>query len=73
MRNTVRLFLGIAMLIIFTQPSWAEDKTCTTSGCIYQVPLDRTGFYIAVVTLPSGQPAGVWSLFTTVMEVNSNV
>jgi antitoxin component YwqK of YwqJK toxin-antitoxin module len=50
------------MLIIFTQPSWAEDKTCTTSGCIYQVSLDRTGFYIAVVTLPSGQPEGVWSL-----------
>jgi hypothetical protein len=50
------------MLIIFTQPSWAEDKTCTTSGCTYQVPLDRTGFYIAVVTLPSGQPEGVWSL-----------
>ena len=50
------------MLIIFTQPSWAEDKTCTTSGCTYSVSLDRTGFYIAVVTLPSGQPEGVWSL-----------
>jgi hypothetical protein len=50
------------MLIIFTQPSWAEDKTCTTSGCTYSVSLDRTGFYIAVVTLPNGQPEGVWSL-----------
>ena len=62
MRNIVRLFLGIAMLIIFTQPSWAEDKTCTTSGCTYSVSIDRTGFYIAVVTLPNGPPADVWSL-----------
>jgi hypothetical protein len=62
MRNLVRLFLGIAMLILFTQPSWAEDKTCTTSGCTYSVSLDRTGFYLAVVTLPNGPPEGVWSL-----------
>jgi hypothetical protein len=62
MRDIIKLFLGIAMLIIFTQLSWAEDKTCTTSGCTYSVLLDRTGFYLAVVTLSNGQPEGVWSL-----------
>lgn len=61
---TRRLFFWIALLTLFyAPPHWAaETEDCTASGCTYRVPLDRTGFYIAVVTLPPGQPEGVWSL-----------
>jgi len=30
--------------------------------CRYTVSLDKRGTYLAIVTLPSGQPEGVWSL-----------
>ncbi len=61
---TRRLFFWMALLTLFhTLPGWAVEKeSCTASGCNYTVSLDRAGFYIAVVTLPPGQPEGVWSL-----------
>ncbi len=39
----------------------------------YSINLDEAVLYVETITLPTEQKEGIWSLFTTVMEVNSNV
>jgi PKD repeat protein len=52
----------LALLLILAAPVLWADESCSLSECRYHVPLDRSGTYIAVVTLPSGQAEGLWSL-----------
>jgi len=49
------------LLTIIAQISWADDF-CNSSECRYHVPLERSGAYIAIVTLSSEQNEGLWSL-----------
>ncbi len=55
-----RLFLFL--VILWSSSSiWAEEA-CNSSECRYTVQLDKTGAYVAFVTLPDGQKEGMWSL-----------
>jgi RHS repeat-associated protein len=57
------LFVCIILGFTFSTDLPAEEKTaCNASECNYTVQFDRSGFYIAVVTLPPNQREGVWSL-----------
>jgi hypothetical protein len=54
--------INIFVVLLLISSAWAQDDPCNSSECRYRLTLDRTGAYIAVVTLPSGQAEGLWSL-----------
>ena len=57
----IKRWLALLLLVLLAPSLWA-DENCRLGDCRYTVSLDKRGTYIATVTLPSGQPEGVWSL-----------
>jgi hypothetical protein len=52
----------ILLALVLLPPVVGADDFCDSSECTYNVPLNRSGAYIAVVTLQDGQAEGLWSL-----------
>ncbi|RLF78157.1 hypothetical protein DRN38_07585 [Thermococci archaeon] len=57
----IKRWLALLLLVLLAPSLWADDN-CRLGDCRYTVSLEKRGTYIATVTLPSGQPEGVWSL-----------
>jgi len=54
--------LFLCGLFLFPTANAQDSPPCDENTCNYTVQLEKSGFYIAVVTLPPGQQAGIWSL-----------